>query len=1501
MKKYLFTALLVLMSLALSGSFSYTYSAAAMTGYCQTPPVVSSAVQPNIMLSLDVSGSMTWCGYYAGASQSTPCDNCKCNTSGLPCASNADCVSPDVCGSCGYNPSTTYEGYFNPNKNYDQDTNFIWQEYSGSSACTAVCQTATCTSNTSGSGCAAAGKYGSKKGACTLATKSCTSSQYCCCTDTYQVGACGSGSGNFLNYVHMRRIDLLRWAMTGGTPSTCTGSNLYKSAFCDPELWSQSGNNASGKVGTVCGNSNLVNGDSVTQSGCVLSIADGEQIKVPWRRIRGYCSVGSLSNTDPASCATAGGTWTPSGGLTYNFATLPLIPRMGFLAFDNNGTADGIYMGDFTATGTDATDAASTNINFPYMNLITHVNSIPPQNGTPTGPAMWDIFNYFAQQNPKFSDSSVKVASFSGLKPQSGSSTSWKSPMYTCPSGTNCVYTPCAGNYVILMSDGQWNSNGSTTSCTIGSNTSCTYSSEGSADPVVPAYCMHNNFLNVVSNYQTKVSSVYSISLFGGGTGLLSLKNIAMYGAFNNNGGKIWPSNLTGFPAGTCSSMTDCTTSPYKGSGCTSLPASSADWDQNGDGSPDTAYTASSASQIKSGILTAVQDILQRSTSGTAVSILASGEGSGANLLQAFFYPQKAFTDAEIAWVGEMQNLWYYLDPHLNVSTIREDTVRDYQLELKQDNVVHFRFDNSQNKTVADLYADTSGTGSPLAFQNTVDLSQTKYLWEAGLMLWNRNLSTSPRTLYTSTDGISRTDFSTGNAATLKNYLQAASTTEATNLINYISGTDVQYCSLSGKDCTPPKLPSVCTPGTDGVCTAYRPRTAALSTTAPNNTDKVWKLGDIISSTPKIQSWVSLNTYASDPPVGYTDQTYYQFTQSINYETRGMIYTGANDGMLHAFTLGLLGLSTNADAIKNSSDKFLIAQLCEDTNSNGRCDSGETTTVDLGTEAWAYIPKNSLPYLRYLADPGYCHLFYVDGTPYIFDASINAPSNCTLDYSLCTRQTKCTGNKPCSGTGTTDTLDLTNTSWRTILIGSMGQGGACRQTTGSCSVKVCSQHSATTCTTNSDCPGSGSGETCLPACVMTPTADPYSPTNSLGYSSYFALDVTDPQSPALLWEFSNPGLGFSTSGPAVVRVNGPAPSPQRSDGLPSISTNGKWFAVLASGPTGPIDPSSFQFLGSSDQHLKLYILDLKTGALLKTMDTGLNNAFAGSMVNAPIDTDKFNPGLPGGYEDNVLYIPYSQFSSGNWVGGVLRLTTGGALGEDSNVDHWNLSTLITVPGAVTTSVSHLQDRTNHKLWLYFGTGRYFYKMGNTIDDATTQQKIYGIKEPCYSDGIAPVDTLDMTCTNSVSASSLADATTVPPATAPANGWSITLDPSSSSYMAERVITNPLGSYTGAVFFPTFEPTSSACGFSGNSFLWGVDYATGGSLRSSALQGMALIQVSTGQIQEVSLSSAFTDKTPSGGTQGRRTAGFSGVPPKGQGLSVIINPRPMKKILHVQEK
>ena len=142
---------------------------------------------------------------------------------------------------------------------------------------------------------------------------------------------------------------------------------------------------------------------------------------------------------------------------------------------------------------------------------------------------------------------------------------------------------------------------------------------------------------------------------------------------------------------------------------------------------------------------------------------------------------------------------------------------------------------------------------------------------------------------------------------------------------------------------------------------------------------------------------------------------------------------------------------------------------------------------------------------------------------------------------------------------------------------------------------------------------------------------------SVGYSSYFAIDITDQNNPILLWEFSSPELGFATTGPTVVRIGNGA-----SQTSPD-SINGSWFVVFGSGPTGPISTLDTQFMGRSDQNLRLFIFNLKTGpgasnANVTVKDTGIQYAFAGSMINPTIDTDL-------DYQDDAVYIGYTKINT----------------------------------------------------------------------------------------------------------------------------------------------------------------------------------------------------------------------------------------------------------------
>ena len=310
----------------------------------------------------------------------------------------------------------------------------------------------------------------------------------------------------------------------------------------------------------------------------------------------------------------------------------------------------------------------------------------------------------------------------------------------------------------------------------------------------------------------------------------------------------------------------------------------------------------------------------------------------------------------------------------------------------------------------------------------------------------------------------------------------------------------------------------------------------------------VWKLGDIINSTPKLLSSSMLNTYGNKAP-GYSDSSYNDYVNSKNYQERGVAFVGANDGMLHAFKLGrnYVGTSGSVLEIKNA-------------------DGSQAT--DLGKELWSFVPKNVLPYLKHYGNPAYKHLFYVDSTPMLVDVSIGQTRSATITcdsgitgstpYYTCPKSTALDSSKylDFSTTGTVTAPNILGTSWRTILLGSMGLGGATRD----------------------------SGATCTD-CVKIPSG-----TSGVGYSSYFAMDVTDPERSKTLWEFSNPRLGFSTVRPAVVRIKDSSDTgdPER---------NGRLFVVLANGPTGPIDTASMQMLAHSDQPLTIFVLDLKTGIL----------------------------------------------------------------------------------------------------------------------------------------------------------------------------------------------------------------------------------------------------------------------------------------------------------------
>ncbi len=397
---------------------------------------------------------------------------------------------------------------------------------------------------------------------------------------------------------------------------------------------------------------------------------------------------------------------------------------------------------------------------------------------------------------------------------------------------------------------------------------------------------------------------------------------------------------------------------PYTDATCgTASPNAKCDeWDEEnnstnltpGDGIPDNYFTAEKGADFENAMSTIIKDILQRASSGTSASVLATtGEGAGA-IYQAYFIPEKTSGSTTITWLGYVQGL--FIDKEGN---IREDTDGDDTLDYSGDYIIRMSYNTTTSTTDVYKHADTNGdgdaddtdsdgdvdnndaiTGSPFALSDIIPI------WEAGDVLWStspgsRVIKTSILDNCTSTTCITTTggfiDFTTANRTTLRPYLRASTDNEAEAIIRYIRGEDTPI-TIAG--------------------TTYNYRSRTLTTGGTSNT---WKLGDIVYSTPTPVTKPSENY-----DFIYGDTTYAAFkTQYLN--RRHVVYAGANDGMLHAFNGGVFNTTTHNYA-----------------------GSGYT----LGQELFAFIPQSLLPHLKWLTDTNYTHVYYVDLKPKVTDARI---------------------------------------------------------------------------------------------------------------------------------------------------------------------------------------------------------------------------------------------------------------------------------------------------------------------------------------------------------------------------------------------------------------------------------------------------------------------------------------------------------------------------------
>ncbi len=1110
----------------------------------------------------------------------------------------------------------------------------------------------------------------------------------------------GLWDGNWMNWATMRRVDVLRKVLFGGLATSRTG-----------------GGNQVNYAETPAQSSRVFRRHFDTTNDQAVTPYHGNYY---YSMEAGYIKIGTSSSSFPTRYTLAvqkNVDYEPEDFANYDSGDnlAGVLQRVGNKArwgneVFQNGTGT-------RGSGGRVTDTIGTNM----VSLITNLQNMGCDTNTPLAESYYVATQYFRQEDPQ---SGLDYAN--GVAPHANLG---DDPYYN-----DGKYVECAKSFVILLTDGASTRDGKIPSflkdydgdgvdgiyCDESSGSGCDYASGGTdfLDDVA-LYARTNDLRPDLGGVQNLY--LYAIYAFGDEPEAQKLlKDAARNGGFTDKNGNNRPDGTY-----------------------TDAPADRVEWDENGDGNPDTYYEASDGYKLEKELLKAITDILKRASSGTAVSVLAtSSEGEG-TLVQAYFKPSVTENLNEVKWVGYLQSLW--VD---SLGRTREDTSPQGDepgLVLSHDKIVDFfydeiagearfyRFEVDANGDKA--FTDSNGNGLKDAAESYIytvhKMEELEPIWEAGKLLSQR--TESSRTLYTfadlDNDGVvdagEYLPFTTANSASIAPFLgvkdsaawtyldgSAAATpqTRAQNLIKYIRGADT---GLAG-------TPDV------------RPRTLD---------GKAWKLGDIVESTPTTVG-KPLDNYG----LIYGDQTYQDYYNT--YKDRDqVVYVGANDGVLHAIFMGRYNTGDNVDTPAAAEEVYF--------------DKPAAQTLKFGDELWGYVPKALLPHLKWLPDPDYTHVYYVDLKPKIVDARIF------------------TAGVDANGVNHPN-------GWGTILVGGLNTGGK--------SIQV-----------RDDFPeGTDS--------IRTFT------------SSIFAIDVTDPAKPQLLWEKSYPNMGLTTSHPAVSKVGN------------------NWFVIVGSGVT--------DYDGSSTQNGHIFIADLATGALLRDYQAGEDKAFFGSPVTVDYGLN---------YNADVGFIGEAYSTNQGWKGKMYRFkvpkTSGDwrvSAGTDVyNVDplQWTFTPVFSSAAPITAAPSASID-SSLNLWVYFGTGRYFSESDKISTDL---QYFYGFKDPYYNSSMYTTqataqsaaldsgDLQDSTGINVYTDGSVDGLATVDywseliAHMQTKDGWYVRLLNSSGQAAGERVLNKPtvLG---GIVFDTTFTPNPDPCGFSGNSSLLGLFYQTGTAYTEEVFSG-----------------------------------------------------------------
>jgi type IV pilus assembly protein PilY1 len=356
-------------------------------------------------------------------------------------------------------------------------------------------------------------------------------------------------------------------------------------------------------------------------------------------------------------------------------------------------------------------------------------------------------------------------------------------------------------------------------------------------------------------------------------------------------------------------------------------------------------------------------------------------------------------------------------------------------------------------------------------------------------------------------------------------------------------------------------------------------------------------------------------------------------------------------------------------------------------------------------------------------------------------------------------------------------------------------------------------------------------------------------TTGAGGRSVFALDVTDPASPSVLWELTdeNDGnsdntllnLGYTLPQPHIVHTNSNTSIQAKDINNNSVNADFKWVAVVANGYVNSTDNYSGKAV--------LFIIDLATGARLEidTEAAGLgDDILPKNGLSTPVVIDynqdlKADWAYAGDLAGNLWKFDLTSSNPGNWKVAISSGGHPGPLFVACTVAGPDCSPANRQPITGKPQVGRVGSEQSTGVMVFFGTGKYFEDNDSAVVPSPQVQTFYGLwdKQLTPEDTPAPIDSrgrlVQQTVTEEVTADGnqknikttaavrLTSDNVVNYASQPPDlGWYIDL-PSSG----ERVVTDPL-LYEDRIIFSTFLPSDDACGYGGEGWIMQLDAVTG---------------------------------------------------------------------------